>query len=262
MITRGKVILLLSMILFTVAGFAQQVTLQGRVTDRSTEEPIVGASLVVRGSEQATQTNENGEFTLSLTSNNASLSVSYVGYESQTIAVGSSRFLEIRLVSVDQGLEEVVVTGYQVERKKDLTGAVSVVDVSEIMKAPENNPIKALQGRVSGMTVTADGNPSGAATVRMRGISSLNSSQDPLYVIDGVPTQGGMHELNSNDIESIQVLKDASSASIYGSRAANGVIVITTKRGKSGDPKLTFDAYGTSTYFNNRMKVLNAEEYG
>src|SRR5690606_15517154 len=130
-----------------------------------------------------------------------------------------------------------------------------------MMKAPENNPIKALQGRVAGMTVTADGNPSGAATVRMRGISSLNSSQDPLYVIDGVPTQGGMHELNSNDIESIQVLKDASSASIYGSRAANGVIVITTKRWKSGDPKLTFDAYGTSTYFNNRMKVLNAEGY-
>src|SRR5690606_13235684 len=153
----------------------------------------------------------------SLPNGNVSLEISYVGYEPQTVATGTARFMEIRLTSIEQGLEEVVVTGYQTERKKDLTGAVSVVNVTEMMKAPENNPIKALQGRVPGMTVTADGNPSGAATVRMRGISSLNSSQDPLYVIDGVPTQGGMHELNSNDIESIQVLKDASSASIYGS---------------------------------------------
>lgn len=262
MFTNKKAILLLYMVLFSVAGFAQQVTLQGRVTDSSTEVPIVGASLVVRGTEQATQTNENGEFTLQLTGTNVSVEVSYVGYETQTVATGTARFMEIRLVSMEQGLEEVVVTGYQTERKKDLTGAVSVVNVAEMMKAPENNPIKALQGRVAGMTVTADGNLSGAATVRMRGISSLNSSQDPLYVIDGVPTQGGMHELNSNDIESIQVLKDASSASIYGSRAANGVIVITTKRGKSGDPKITFDAYATSTFFNNRMEVLNAQEYG
>lgn len=262
MFTIKKAILLLYTVLFSVASFAQQVTLQGRVTDSSTEVPIVGASLVVRGTEQVTQTNEKGEFTLLLTGSNVSLEVSYVGYETQTVATGTARFMEIRLVSVEQGLEEVVVTGYQTERKKDLTGAVSVVNVDEMMKVAENNPMKALQGRVPGMTVTADGNPSGSATVRMRGIGSINSSQDPLYVIDGVPTQGGMHELNSNDIESIQVLRDASSASIYGSRAANGVIVITTKKGKLGLPKLTFDAFLTSTYFNNRMEVLNSKEYG
>ena len=130
-------------------------------------------------------------------------------------------------------LNEVVVTGYTTQRKADLTGAVSVVSVSELQKQNENNPMKALQGRVPGMNISADGNLAGAATVRIRGIGTLNDN-DPLYIIDGVPTKAGMHELNGNDIESIQVLKDAASASIYGSRAANGVIIITTKKGKDG----------------------------
>ncbi|WP_232046132.1 SusC/RagA family TonB-linked outer membrane protein [Sphingobacterium daejeonense] len=236
--------------------------LRGRVMDSSTGTPIAGASLAITGTQQKAQTNENGEFNIALSGSNPSIEISYIGYESQIVRVNSQSFLEILLVSAQESLDEVVVTGYQTERKKDLTGSVSVVNVSEIMKSAENNPMKAMQGRVAGMTVTADGNPSGAATVRMRGIGSINSSQDPLYVIDGVPSQGGMHELNSNDIESIQVLRDASSASIYGSRAANGVIVVTTKKGKLGAPKLTFDSYLTSTYFNNQMEVLNAREYG
>jgi TonB-linked SusC/RagA family outer membrane protein len=138
---------------------------------------------------------------------------------------------------------------------------VAVVKVSDMMSAAENNPIKALQGRVAGMTVTADGNPSGAATVRIRGIGTMNNN-DPLYVIDGVPSKGGMHELNSNDIESIQVLKDASSASIYGSRAANGVIIITTKQGKLGKTKVNFDSYLTKTFYTNHLETLNSKEYG
>ncbi|MEN5436405.1 TonB-dependent receptor [Sphingobacterium faecium] len=262
MFTREKIMLFLSLILFSVASYAQQATIKGRVTDSGTAAPLEGASLIARGTGQATKTDEKGEFTIQVSSSNPTLEISNVGYTTQTIAIGEKKFVEIRLVSTEQGLDEVVVTGYQTERKRDLTGAVSVVNVTEMMKAPENNPIKALQGRVAGMTVTSDGNPSGAATVRMRGISSINSSQDPLYIIDGMPSQGGMHELNSNDIQSIQVLKDASSASIYGSRAANGVIVITTKKGKIGAPKLTFDAFLTNTYFNNRMKVLNSLEYG
>lgn len=262
MFTRQKAMLLPSLALFSVVAFAQQTEIRGRITDSGTAAPIVGASLVVKGTTIATKTNEKGEFVLQTSGNQGTLEISYVGYASQTIAVAGRKFLDIQLAPTEKGLDEVVVTGYQTERKKDLTGAVSVVNVAEMMKAPENNPMKALQGRVAGMTVTSDGSPSGAATVRMRGISSINSSQDPLYVIDGTPTQGGMHELNSNDIESIQVLKDASSASIYGSRAANGVIVITTKKGKIGAPKLTVDAYATSTHFNNRMKVLDAQQYG
>lgn len=262
MFTRQQLMLLPSVALFSAVAFAQQTEIRGRIVDSETAAPIVGASVIVKGTSQATKTNEKGEFMLQAVGNGGTLEISYIGYAPQTMLLGDRKFFDIRLKSSEKGLDEVVVTGYQTERKKDLTGAVSVVNVTEMMKAPENNPMKALQGRVAGMTVTSDGSPSGAATVRMRGISSINSNQDPLYVIDGVPTQGGMHELNSNDIESIQVLKDASSASIYGSRAANGVIVITTKKGKSGPPKLNVDAYVTSTHFNKRMQVLNAQEYG
>ena len=154
-----------------------------------------------------------------------------------------------------------VVTGYTVQRKADLTGAISTVNTEDLAKQNENNPVKALQGRVPGMNITADGSPSGAATVRIRGIGTLNDN-DPLYIIDGVPTKAGMHELNGNDIESIQVLKDAASASIYGSRAANGVIIITTKAGKEGKVKVDFDASVAAQSYVNRMQVLNAEEFG
>ena len=158
-------------------------------------------------------------------------------------------------------LNEVVVTGYTTQRKADLTGAVSVVSVAELSKQNENNPIKAMQGRVPGMNISADGSPSGAATVRIRGIGTLNNN-DPLYIIDGVPTKSGMHELNGNDIESIQVLKDAASASIYGSRAANGVIIITTKKGKEGKIKIDFDASLSIQTYAHKMEVLNAKEFG
>lgn len=134
----------------------------------------------------------------------------------------------------DQQLDDVVVTGYTSQRRTDITGAVSVVDMEELNKQPEPNPIRALQGRLPGVQITSDGSPSGSNTqVVIRGVGTLNNT-DPLYVIDGVPTKAGMHELNPNNIESIQVLKDASSASIYGSRASNGVIIVTTKKVKRG----------------------------
>lgn len=125
----------------------------------------------------------------------------------------------------------------------------------------ENNPMKALQGKVPGMMVTTDGNPSGASTIRIRGIGTLNNN-DPLYIIDGVPTKAGMHELNSADIESIQVLKDASSASIYGSRAANGVVIITTRQGKEGKVKIDFNAGITTSKYTTKIDMLNTQEYG
>ena len=158
-------------------------------------------------------------------------------------------------------LEEVVVTGYTTQRKADLTGAVSVVSVNELAKQNENNPMKALQGRVPGMNIQADGNLAGAATVRIRGIGTLNDN-DPLYIIDGVPTKAGMHELNGNDIESIQVLKDAASASIYGSRAANGVIIITTKKGKDGKVKVNFDTSVAASFYAHKIETMNAQQWG
>jgi TonB-linked SusC/RagA family outer membrane protein len=262
MFKRENAILLLSFLLISVSSFAQQITLQGRVTDSNSGVPIEGASLVVRGTSQTTQTNQKGEFTISLENNiNSFLQVTFVGYQPQSIPVGDSRFLEIRLESQEEGLEEVVVTGYQTERKKDLTGAVHIADVDEMKKQTVANPMKALQGQVPGMLVTGNGAPSSPVTIRIRGIGTLNNN-DPLYIIDGVPTKAGMHELNQADIESIQVLKDASSASIYGSRAANGVIIITTKRAKAGGVQVSANAFGALSSYINRVKLLDTEGYG
>lgn len=162
----------------------------------------------------------------------------------------------------ERSIEQVVLTGYSTQRKADITGAVTVVDVNKLKQQGEPNPIKALQGKVAGMSITSDGSPSGGNTrILIRGVGTLNNT-DPLYVIDGVPTKAGMHELNPNDIESIQVLKDASSASIYGSRAANGVIIITTKKGKNGRVKIDLSAYTAYSSYANRTPVLNANEFG
>ena len=189
----------------------------------------------------------------------ATLVISYIGYQTQEVKAADG--MNVVLQEAANDLNEVVVTGYTTQRKADLTGAISVVSVDDIAKQNENNPIKALQGRVPGMNISADGSPSGTATVRIRGIGTLNNN-DPLYIVDGIPTKAGMHELNGNDIESIQVLKDAASASIYGSRAANGVIIITTKKGKEGKIKVDFDGSIAVSTYAHKMKVLNAKEYG
>lgn len=246
------------MVLISTVAFAQTEQVSGTVTDNS-GEPIIGATVLVVGqSGNGTVTDIDGNFTLQAKPG-STLSISYIGYKNQEVKAGKG--LKIVLEEESKLLNEVVVTGYTTQRKADLTGAISVVSVDELAKQNENNPIKALQGRVPGMNISADGSPSGSATVRIRGIGTLNNN-DPLYIIDGVPTKAGMHELNGNDIESIQVLKDAASASIYGSRAANGVIIITTKKGKNGKIKVDFDGSIAVSTYAHKMKVLNAKEYG
>lgn len=253
--------LLMSICLLLVSSvsFAQVEEASGNVTDNS-GEPVIGATVTVVGGQgnAGTVTDIDGNFTVQVQSG-SKLSISFMGYKTQVVKAAKS--LRIVLEEDAKLLNEVVVTGYTTQRKADLTGAISVVSVDEIAKQNENNPIKALQGRVPGMNITADGSPSGTATVRIRGIGTLNNN-DPLYIVDGVPTKAGMHELNGNDIESIQVLKDAASASIYGSRAANGVIIITTKKGKEGKVKVDFDGSISVSSYVNRMKVLNAKEFG
>lgn len=246
------------MVLISTVAFAQTEQVSGTVTDNS-GEPIIGATILVVGqSGNGTVTDIDGNFTLQAKPG-STLSISYIGYKNQEVKAGKG--LKIVLEDESKLLNEVVVTGYTTQRKADLTGAISVVSVDELAKQNENNPIKALQGRVPGMNISADGSPSGTATVRIRGIGTLNNN-DPLYIVDGVPTKAGMHELNGNDIESIQVLKDAASASIYGSRAANGVIIITTKKGKEGKIKVDFDGSIAVSTYAHKMKVLNAKEYG
>lgn len=244
---------------FICALGAQNVTVKGNVTSKTDGQPVIGASVIeTSSSANGTISDFDGNFSLTVPAN-ATLKITYIGYKPITVKAAAS--VRVQLEEDTQMMEEVVVTGYTTQRKADLTGAVSVVNIEELQKKGENNPVKALQGRVPGMNITADGNPSGTATVRIRGIGTLNNN-DPLYIIDGVPTKAGMHELNGNDIESIQVLKDAASASIYGSRAANGVIIITTKKGKEGSIKVNFDASVTASMYHTKQEMMNTDQYG
>ena len=247
---------ILSFLLLTACTlmYAQEIT--GTVTDAM--GPVIGATVMEKGTTNGTVTDFDGNFKLKVEAGKT-LVFTYIGY--QTVEQPAKDGMQVTMQEDATTLNEIVVTGYTTQRKADLTGAISTVNVNELAKQNENNPMKALQGRVPGMNISANGDPSGAATVRIRGIGTLNNN-DPLYIIDGVPTKAGMHELNGNDIESIQVLKDAASASIYGSRAANGVIIITTKKGKEGTVKVNFDASVAASFYNNRIKTLNAREWG
>lgn len=245
----------------TLVLFAQSSVINGVVTSSEDGEPLIGVSIQVKGTPGGTITDLDGKFTIKPVTENVVLVFSMVGMKTTELTVKNKNSVRVVLEPDSKLLEQIVVTGYTTQKKADLTGAISVVNVGEMMKAAENNPMKSLQGRIPGVNVSADGNPSGAATVRIRGIGTLNSN-DPLYVIDGVPTKGGMHELNSADIESIQVLRDASAASIYGSRAGNGVIIITTKKGKSGKTRVNFDSYVTTARYGKVIDMLNTKQFG
>ena len=252
-----KRFLLSTMLIFASTLLYAQTEITGTVVDE-TGEGVIGATVMEKGTSNGTVTDIDGNFTLKV-AEGATLVISYIGYENVERPATPNMHISMKEDAAE--LAEVVVTGYTTQRKADLTGAISTVSVSELAKQNENNPIKALQGRVPGMNISADGAPSGAATVRIRGVGTLNNN-DPLYIIDGVPTKAGMHELNGNDIESIQVLKDAASASIYGSRAANGVIIITTKRGKEGKVRVDFDSSISVQTYAHKMEVLNAKQFG
>lgn len=258
--SKKKITLVFLLFLTITSLFGQTNQVSGVIISATDNEPIIGANVVVHSSKEGVISDANGNFSIQAKSNDV-LVFSSVGFISESIALNGRTFIRVALQEDVQLLEQVIVTGYTSQRRADLTGAVSVIDVADMMTAAENNPIKALQGRVAGMNITADGNPSGAATIRIRGIGTMNNN-DPLFIIDGIPTKSGMHELNSNDIETIQVLKDASSASIYGSRAANGVIIITTKQGKQGKAKVIFDSYLTSGFYGKSIEMMNTRQYG
>lgn len=244
----------------SLSALAQDVIVSGTVKD-ATGEPIIGASVVQKGTSNGTITDLDGHFSFKA-SQNSPLVISYLGYDTQEVKAGSDLVVELKENSKE--LNEVVVTGYTTQRKADLTGSVAVVSTKDLKTSPDPDPMRALQGKVPGMTITSNGSPIGTGTVRIRGIGSFNSSQDPLFIVDGVPTNMALNSLNMNDIESMQVLKDASSASIYGSRASNGVIIITTKKGKKGDKvAVDFSTNLTAQFYTNqsKMKLLDANGY-
>lgn len=241
---------------------AQEIEVSGTVSSAEDDFPMPGASVLIKGKSGGTTTDFDGMYQLSGVLPTDTLVYSYIGFKTQWVPVGDRTTIDVVLQVDNNELDDVIVVGYSSQKKADITGAVAVVDVDELNKQSEPNPIKALQGRLAGVSITSDGSPSGSNTnINIRGVGTLNNTQ-PLYVIDGVPTKGGMHELNPNDIESIQVLKDAASASIYGSRASNGVIIITTKQGKKGKLRMNVNYYSTFSDYANRLDVLNAQEYG
>jgi len=240
--------------------FGQDRKVSGSVKDAK-GDGIPGVSVAVKGTTTGTTTDVNGTFTLTVKSANAELQVTSVGYISQSVALAGRSSVSIILKDDVSQLNEVIVTGYASQRKKDITGAVTVVSAKELNAVPSASVTQMLQGRAAGVTVGNDNSPGGGTMVRVRGFGSINNNS-PLYVIDGVPTQGTLNQINPNDIESMQVLKDASAASIYGARAANGVVIITTKRGSEGEPKITFDMYTGMQDVGKTLNLLNTKELG
>jgi TonB-linked SusC/RagA family outer membrane protein len=235
-----------------------QTKYKGKVIASDDKLPIIGASVRVKGAATGAITDVNGDFSLSLSPGNT-LVISYIGYVTKEITVGTDVNLNITLIAGNNTLNEVVVTGYGSQRKKDLVGAVAVVDVAAANRQPTSSVENQLQGQAAGVTVIASGQPGENPSVKIRGANTFGNNQ-PLYVVDGVPTTN-VSDINPNDVASMQVLKDASSASIYGARAANGVIVITTKKG-TGKVSVSYDAYyGTQVpKGGNVFNLLNPQE--
>lgn len=217
-------------------------TVTGQVIAAADGEPLVGATVVPFGEGQGTATDIDGNFTLKVSTKVKELQVSYVGMETRRVDI-TAEFMTIALRSTDNQLDEVMVVAYGTAKKSSFTGAASTISSSQIEKLQVSNVSKALEGAAPGVQVAMQsGQPGTSATVRIRGIGSINSSSNPLYVVDGMPYDGNISAINPNDIESLSVLKDAASTALYGSRAANGVIVITTKKGKAERSKVTLDA--------------------
>lgn len=252
-----KLFYLLPMLLFGLFAMAQQRNITGTVISKQNRTPLPGVT--IQAGNRNTITNGSGQFTLPAAVGEV-LNFSYIGMKPMSLKATEGN-MSVEMDENATDLNQVIVTGYQTQKKADLTGAVSVVNVSEIKDIPLGNPLKALQGRVPGVLITTNGDPNSNATVRIRGIGTLGKN-DPLYVIDGIPTKRGLQELNQNDIESIQVLKDASSATIYGSRAANGVIIVTTKRAKKGYSRITADVSASLQDYSTKLKTLNTDGRG
>jgi TonB-dependent starch-binding outer membrane protein SusC len=234
-------------------------TITGKVTDES-GEPLNGVSVIVRGTNRGTSTNEKGVFVITADVGET-LSFTMVGYKESAIKVGDETNITIRLISETSNMNEVIIVGYGTQRRSSLTGAIASLNNKTITELPVASVEQALQGRVAGLSVTNNGTPGTSPLVRIRGVSSISFASDPLYVIDGFPT-GNLVHFDSRDIETVEVLKDASAAAIYGSRATNGVILITTKKGKKDNKlKVQLDSYiGTQKAWN-KLDLLNTEQY-
>lgn len=272
-------ILLLSFLSMPMA--AQQASISGKVTD-SNGESLTGVSVYVKGSTNGTITDLDGKYSIAVPANSKLLIISYIGFQTQEIEIGNKKQINVTLTEETQLLEEVVAIGYGVQKKSDLTGASNRLTDKDLNKAMASSPVEMMQGRVSGVNITQNnGEPGAGVSVRIRGSNSIRSGQEPLYVIDGVPldnsnltpsgasaagygsgaSKNPLSFINTEDIESIDILKDASSTAIYGARGANGVVLITTKKGKKGSANISYDGYAGMSQIREKMNVLSADQF-
>src|SRR6201996_6487753 len=243
---------------FINSAFAQNLSVKGKVTDAASNETLIGVSVTIKGTTEGTQTDVNGAFSINAPSN-ATLVVSYIGYTTQEVPVNGQTTLNIKLQAQSNALNEVVVVGYGTQKKVDVTGSVATVKGADLASQPNPNPVSSLQGKVAGVQIINSGTPGSSPQITLRGLGTIFGSSAPLFVVDGV----WYHDiafLNSNDIETMSVLKDASSEAIYGLEAANGVIIITTKKGK-GAAKVRYDAYVGYSTPTNVPQMANATQY-
>lgn len=235
------------------------ITVTGKITDES-GQGLPGVNVLVKGTNLGTTSDIGGNYALNVSNGNSVLVFSFIGFMTQEVNIENRTTINITLKADVIALSEVVVTGYGSQSKRDITGAVATIDNKQLLSTPSTNLGQAMQGKVAGVMVGNENSPGGGVMVRVRGFGTINDNS-PLYVIDGVPTKGNLNTLNLNDIESIQILKDASSASIYGSRAGNGVVIVTTKKGKQGKPVFTYDMYYGTQRPDKLLDMLNTNEY-
>ncbi|WPV02128.1 TonB-dependent receptor [Mucilaginibacter sp. cycad4] len=244
-----------------ITEIAQSIAVTGRITDER-GEPIVGVSILVKGTINGTTTDINGKFNINVANAAAVLQFKYIGYETKEVTVGNQTVINISLIPSAKSLNEIVVIGYGTQKKRDVTGSVVSVSGNTLREVPVANISQALQGRASGVEVQAVGTRPGAgAQIRIRGDRSITAGNDPLFVLDGIPYSGTLNDINPDDIASIDILKDASATAIYGSRGANGVILVTTKRGAVGDTRVNLSSYYGITGVTSKYKVYNADQY-
>ncbi|UZR99917.1 SusC/RagA family TonB-linked outer membrane protein [Chondrinema litorale] len=239
----------------------QQISITGVVYAGTDSEPLPGVSIILKGTATGTTTDLNGKFSMEASQEDV-LVFSYIGYVSQEVTVGTKTNFTVTLEEDLEQLEEVIVVGYGTQEKRDVTAAIGSVSAKEISELPVSNAVSAMQGRVAGVDITPQGGrPGQNATIRIRGRRSINASNDPLYVVDGIPLSGSIFDFNQQNIESIEVLKDAAATAIYGSRGANGVILITTKRGKAGTINVSYDGYYGVSKVINQVDMMNGPQF-
>jgi TonB-linked SusC/RagA family outer membrane protein len=257
---RGLSLAAALMLLFTSVALAQERVVSGAVTDENGSS-MPGVNVLLKGTSQGTATDSDGKFSISVPNDQATLVISFVGYSTTEVVVGSRTNVSIQMAPDVTTLNELVVTGYAIQEKKDVTGAIGIVKPTELTAIPSGQVSNQLQGRVAGVTVVGSGQPGSVSKVRIRGMSSISGANDPLYVVDGVQTLD-ISTLNPNDVESVTVLKDAGASAIYGSRSSNGVIVITTKQGATQGVKVNYSMYtGTQNPGKGPTNLLNTDEY-